>query len=129
MSTDRLMRASGQDRDKAAQILRDAYAAGRLNMEKFGERSLAAFAARTWGELDDLTADLPAPPSDGLPSDIMGTQNAVRYISYRRRVGKAVGCLLLLLARDWPGGCFPTRRGGGHRRPAGAGNPFHARRS
>ena len=98
MSSDRSMRASDRDRDKAAEILRDAYAAGRLNTEELGERSLAAYAARTWGELDDLTADLPAPLPDGLPSDIVATRNAVLYISYRKRVGKAVSCLVLLLA-------------------------------
>ena len=98
MSIDRSMRASDRDRDKAAEILRDAFAAGRLNTEEFGERSLIAYAARTWGELEDLTADLPAPPPGGVPSDIVAMRNAAHYINYRKCVGRAVSCLLLLLA-------------------------------
>lgn len=96
MSIDRSMRAS--DRDTAAEILRDAYAAGRLNTEEFSERSLTAYASRTWGELDDLTADLPAPPPGGLPSEIVAMRNAARSINYRKCAGRAVSCLLLLLA-------------------------------
>ena len=59
-------------------------------------------------ELEDLTADQPAPPPNGLPSDIVATQNAVQYISYLRRVGKAVSCLLLLLA-GLAGRVFPDK--------------------
>lgn len=98
MSIDRSMRASDRERDKAAEILRNAYAEGRLNTEEFGERSLTAYAARTWGELDDLTADLPVPPPDESPSEIVAVRNAARYINYRKCVGKSVSCLLLLLA-------------------------------
>jgi Domain of unknown function (DUF1707) len=92
MSIDRSIRASDRDRDEAAEILRDAYAAGRLNREELDERSLTAYAARTWGELDDVTADVPAPPPGESPSEIVATRNAVRYISDRRCVGKAVTC-------------------------------------
>jgi Domain of unknown function (DUF1707) len=98
MSIDRSIRASDRDRDKATEILREAYAAGRLNREELDERSLTAYAARTWGELDDLTADVPAPPPGGSPPEMVATRNAVRYISHRRCVGKAVTCPLLLLA-------------------------------
>jgi len=87
MSIDRSMRASDRDRDKAAEILRDAYAAGRLNTEEFGQRSLIAYAARAWGELEDLTADLPAPPPGGVPSDILAMRNAAYYINHRKCVG------------------------------------------
>jgi hypothetical protein len=60
MSTYRGMRASDQDREQTAALLSEAFVAGRLTQDELGERCLAAFAARTWGELDDLTADLPA---------------------------------------------------------------------
>ncbi len=87
MTADRLMRASDRDRDRAAEVLRDAYAAGRLNRDELDERVLAAYAARTRGELDDLIADLPVPPRDDLPSDIVAMRGVVRagrrhYISY-----------------------------------------------
>ena len=59
MSNYRGMRASDKDREEAAALLSDAFVAGRLTQDELGERSTAAFAAVTWGELDDLTADLP----------------------------------------------------------------------
>jgi hypothetical protein len=60
MGTYRRMRASDEDREQAAAVLADAFVAGRLAREELDERCAAAYAARTWGELDDLTADLPA---------------------------------------------------------------------
>lgn len=60
MGTYRLMRASDQDREEAAARLGDAFVEGRLTQDELDERSAAAYAARTWGELADLTTDLPA---------------------------------------------------------------------
>jgi hypothetical protein len=60
MSTYRRMRASDADREEVAALLGDAFAAGRLTRDELEERCAAAYAARTWGELDGLTADLPA---------------------------------------------------------------------
>lgn len=54
------MRASDQDRDKVAEALREAAAEGRLTMEELGERLDQVFAAKTYGELTAITADLPA---------------------------------------------------------------------
>jgi hypothetical protein len=54
------MRASDHDRELAAQVLRDAYADGRLDLGEFLERTDAACSAKTWGQLAALTADLPA---------------------------------------------------------------------
>lgn len=59
MSTYRWMRASDEDREEAVALLGDAFVAGRLTHDELDERCAAAYAARTWGELDDLTADLP----------------------------------------------------------------------
>ncbi|AOP45665.1 DUF1707 SHOCT-like domain-containing protein [Streptomyces lydicus] len=53
------LRASDADRERVAEILRDALAEGRLVMEEFEERLDAAYRARTYGELEPLTADLP----------------------------------------------------------------------
>ena len=60
--TDRAIRASDMDRESVVTILRDAFTEGRLTLDEFDERSSAAYAARTWGDLVDLTADLPAQP-------------------------------------------------------------------
>ncbi|MEU6808311.1 DUF1707 domain-containing protein [Streptomyces sp. NPDC046831] len=54
------LRASDADRDRVADILRDALAEGRLDMAEFEERLEAAYRARTYAELAPLTGDLPA---------------------------------------------------------------------
>ncbi|MGV9250822.1 DUF1707 SHOCT-like domain-containing protein [Streptomyces sp. NPDC003697] len=54
------LRASDADRDRVADILRDALAEGRLDMAEFEVRLEVAYRARTYGELTPLTVDLPA---------------------------------------------------------------------
>ena len=54
------LRASDADRDQAVARLREGAAEGRLTLEEFTERMTSAFEARTHGELDELTRDLPA---------------------------------------------------------------------
>ncbi|QTD98795.1 hypothetical protein S1361_15685 [Streptomyces cyanogenus] len=54
------LRASDADRERVAEVLRDALAEGRLDMAEFDERLEAAYTARTYGELAPLTRDLPA---------------------------------------------------------------------
>jgi Domain of unknown function (DUF1707) len=56
------IRASREDREAVVAVLRDAYVAGRLTLDEFDERTSAAYAGRTWGELRGLTADLPGAP-------------------------------------------------------------------
>lgn len=107
MNTDRWMRASDQDRDKVAELLRDAYAIGRLSRDEFDERSVAAFSARTYGELRDLTADLPDPPAGGLPSDMVTERDVARTITRRRCARMAWACLLVLAA-GLAGRVFPA---------------------
>ncbi len=60
MTTQRSIRASDKDRDSVAGMLCDAYAAGCLDRGELEQRSGLAYRARTVGELQDLTADLPA---------------------------------------------------------------------
>lgn len=60
MARDPSLRASDDDRERVAVVLREAYAAGRLTNEEFTERLDATYAARTFGDLAPLTADLPA---------------------------------------------------------------------
>ncbi|GAA2957895.1 DUF1707 domain-containing protein [Streptomyces enissocaesilis] len=85
------MRASDAERERVAEVLRDAVAEGRLDMEEFDQRLDAVYEARTHGELEPLVRDLPAPgaggpagpdatlaPSPGAP----GTR-----VSWRDRIG------------------------------------------
>jgi Domain of unknown function (DUF1707) len=60
MAADPRIRASDEDRDKTASLLREHHAAGRLTPEEFNERLDQTFAARTLGDLDELMSDLPA---------------------------------------------------------------------
>jgi class 3 adenylate cyclase len=54
------VRASDADRERAAELLREHYGAGRLSEEDLSERVEAVYGVRTMSELDALTADLPS---------------------------------------------------------------------
>ncbi|WP_101256858.1 DUF1707 SHOCT-like domain-containing protein [Streptomyces barkulensis] len=54
------VRASDADRDRVAEILREALAQGRLDTDEHAERIEAVYRARTVGELRPLVRDLPA---------------------------------------------------------------------
>jgi hypothetical protein len=68
MPGDPRLRASDADRERAAQLLREHHAVGRLTAEEFEGRLEQVFNARTLGELDALLADLPAIDLYQLPS-------------------------------------------------------------
>ncbi len=55
------LRASDTDRERVVEQLRQAHDEGRLTLIEFDERVGAAWAARTYGELRPVTADLPEP--------------------------------------------------------------------
>ena len=57
------LRASDADRERIADRLRHATAEGRLVAEELEERLERTFAARTYGELDAVVADLPGSPA------------------------------------------------------------------
>lgn len=71
------MRASDAERERVAEILREAVAEGRLEMDEFGQRLEAAYTARTHGELVPLVRDLPAPGAAvahvGVPGAVTGS--------------------------------------------------------
>jgi len=56
------MRAASADRERAVDVLKAGFTEGRLTQEEYNERAGRAYAARTYGELTALTADLPAGP-------------------------------------------------------------------
>jgi hypothetical protein len=69
----RNMRASDADRQRVSDALAQAYADGRLTLQEHTDRMGVAWAAKTVGELEPLTADLgpvgamPAPTASGSP--------------------------------------------------------------
>jgi hypothetical protein len=54
----REMRASDTDRENVVRLLRDAHGDGRITLDEHGERVDRAYAARTLGDLAQLTLDL-----------------------------------------------------------------------
>jgi hypothetical protein len=80
------LRASHQDRDRVAELLRIAAGDGRLTAEELDERLGKALTARTYGELAALSKDLPAAP--GLPAG-MSAAEPKSLVRIDRRSGNA----------------------------------------
>jgi uncharacterized membrane protein len=69
-------RASDADRERAVDVLRAAFAEGRLTREEHGARVQRAYSSRTYGELAALSADLPAGPLGTLPPHLAAYPSA-----------------------------------------------------
>ena len=64
----RHLRASDADRERIANVLRDAAGDGRLTMEELDERLDAVYAAKTYAELEPITHDLPETGTGYVPA-------------------------------------------------------------
>ncbi|MCX3062045.1 DUF1707 SHOCT-like domain-containing protein [Streptomyces beihaiensis] len=95
------LRASDADRDRTADILREALAEGRLDAEEHAERIERAYRAKTVGELEPLVRDLPGareagpaaapgPARDRAASDAVAAaeENLVAVFSSTSRRGR-----------------------------------------
>src|SRR5215831_5482329 len=82
-------RASHADRDRAIDLLKAAFVQGRLTKDELDERLGQALAARTYGDLAALTADL----HPGLAA----AQPERKPAAPRRAVGRGAGALAALL--------------------------------
>ena len=93
---DPTLRASDADRDAVAERLREAHAEGRLTVDEVGERLDATFAARTLGELRDITRDLPQGSGrvarTGDEAEVASPAAPARW-SVRRRPARCLGYL------------------------------------
>ncbi|MFF4451085.1 DUF1707 domain-containing protein [Streptomyces goshikiensis] len=81
------LRASDADRERVVERLRDAVAEGRLDMEEFQERLEAAYASRTYAELEPLTRDLPA--VGGVPAGAAAAVPGQERAAWPERIGGA----------------------------------------
>ena len=77
------LRISDADRHRVAELLREAAGEGRLDIDELDERLEAAYAAKTYGDLVPLTADLPLgaqqhPLAEARPAGPPGVP-AIRY--------------------------------------------------
>jgi hypothetical protein len=61
------MRASTADRERAVDVLKAAFAEGRLDQGEYTDRVGLAYSSRTYAELAALTADLPVGPLGTMP--------------------------------------------------------------
>jgi DUF1707 SHOCT-like domain len=78
---DRNLRAANADRDAIGEILRRQHVAGRLDTDEFAERYGRSLQAKTYSELDELIADLPADPE---PAFSAGNRTAISPGGYPR---------------------------------------------
>lgn len=62
------LRASDSDRERVADILRQAVGDGRLTMEELDERLDAVYTAKTYAELEPITRDLPEAGAAHVPA-------------------------------------------------------------
>jgi hypothetical protein len=67
------LRASDADRDRAASVLNEALAEGRLTAQEHSERLDSIYAAKTQADLVPLLDDLPAPADAEAPAAAPGT--------------------------------------------------------
>lgn len=97
------IRASDHDRWRVQTHLNEAFAEGRLTQEEWDERVTALGGARTYGDLDMLTADLPRPNALAVPQPPMmpytqpRTSGAGRAALIMGYVGLAVAVVVALL--------------------------------
>lgn len=71
------LRASDQDRDRTAEVLREAAAEGRLSLTELDERLDAVYAAKTYAELEPVIRDLPK--AGTAPAPVTATDATARF--------------------------------------------------
>ncbi len=95
----RRLRVADADRDRAAELLRQAAAEGRITFDELDERLSLAYAAKTFADLEALTSDLPGPGVSAplpvsrrvqvpeLPPDTPAPKFSVAIMSGMKRAG------------------------------------------
>ncbi|SDS02402.1 DUF1707 domain-containing protein [Jiangella sp. DSM 45060] len=87
------MRASDADRDRVAEILRDAHGEGRLSQDELLLRVETTYAAKTYQDLDRVIADLPVrrQPAGIMPRPLSAPRPAPRRTGRRIARGLLTG--------------------------------------
>lgn len=85
------LRVSDQQRERAAEQLREHFAAGRLTEDEFSERVQSAYSSRTESQLRQLLSDLPRLPAS--PQQAKAELVARRRHLQRRLLQEAGGGL------------------------------------
>jgi DUF1707 SHOCT-like domain/2TM domain len=104
-------RASDAEREAVADRLRAAATEGRLDAEELDERLTAAYGARTIGDLEPLTADLPAAPPVPMSPRLEPRLPSLRSQDVRRRVASFITvnvvCIAIWAATGRDGSFWP----------------------
>lgn len=107
------LRASDEQRDRAAAQLREHFATGRLTEEELSDRVQAAYQARTVADLDALVEDLPALPLS--PAELRAQRAERRRKARRRAIEETSGsfgafgaCALIWVAAGAHGDFWPV---------------------
>ncbi|MBW8485433.1 DUF1707 domain-containing protein [Actinomadura sp. PM05-2] len=112
------MRASDADRDRVAAVLRDAAGEGRLGLDELEDRLEAVYAARTYAELEPITADLPvgaapaaaaAPRPAGPAGDLPSWSTGVGVLGEFHRTGEWSVPATFTAFAFWGGGKIDLR--------------------
>ncbi|MGE5286473.1 MAG: DUF1707 and DUF4190 domain-containing protein [Micromonosporaceae bacterium] len=98
------LRASNADRERSVDVLKAAFAEGRLTKDEFDERVEQVHAARTYAELGALTRDLPAGPFGALTSALPVPHPGYFVPARPRTNSMAVASLILALAQPFTAG-------------------------
>ena len=105
------IRASDADREQVIDVLKDAFARGRLTKDEFSARAGRALVSRTYAELNAITADIlvtipawlteaPPPKPDRVPARKPMNKKAVAWTT----------CMIILPPAVWA--AFLTYSGG-----------------
>lgn len=108
------MRISDADRDHTAAILREAAGEGRLDLAELDERLSLVYAAKTYGDLEPITRDLPqiAAPTARPPAPATGPrapQLAIAIMGGFRRRGAWTPPDDMTAVAFWGGGMLDLR--------------------
>lgn len=105
------LRASDADRERVAAELGRAQTEGRLDLVEYDERLQAAWAARTYGELELVTADLPAarveaPATAPVPAAAAcgrgrGQRGAVAAWAYASSINLVIWAVVSIASTSW----------------------------
>jgi hypothetical protein len=88
-------RASDADRERAVDVIKAAFAEGRLNQDECAERVSMALKSRTYSDLKGLTSDLPSGPLGALGALAVPETPSVD-ISFDRRAALMSGASVVL---------------------------------
>ncbi len=104
--------AASADRERAVGVLRAGFAEGRLSQDELHDRVERAYAARTYGELWALTADLPAGPFPSAGPVAVPTANVPQATSWRPAAALIITALIIFTLAALITAIVTTRAGG-----------------